>query len=253
MASNSRDDECPICQITLLHITDGTEGAKESHVQSCIESHFSAPPSHPASASNVSQEKQTRDDGGEGDSCPICHKSYLMQDLNGSESAREAHFNACFESLSTISSFATPVSAYSHNRAATNDSTSRRPEVTIPSEKGVASRLGPIPSASVNIPMQPPLPVEAPFNRTRRFSIFGFGGGKTKEQKLEDKITKVDGLIHRRWPPGSPTSEIVRRYWIATRMEQHWEYLRVQHPKRFKKYLEKGYMEPIPVCTGALS
>ena len=232
MASNPRQDECPICQITLAQITDGSEEAQESHVQSCIESHLSAPSSHPASASKVSQEKevQTRDGGGEGDSCPICHTSYLMQDTNGSESTREAHFNACFESLSSIS------------------------KAEIPSGKRVAARLGSTPSTNVNIPIRLPSTVEAPSDRSRRFSIFGFGSGKTKEQKSEDKIMKIDGLIHRRWgPPGSPTSEMVRRYWMATRMEQHWEYLRAQHPKRFKKYLEKGYMEPIPVCTGTLS
>ena len=257
MAPNLRQDECPICQITLSQITDGSEGAKESHVSSCIESHLSAPSSHPASASKVSQEIQTRVGGNEGDYCPICHTSYLTQDLNGSESAREAHFNACFESISSISSFANPpVSTYSQNRAANNDVTPRRLEAAIPSEKGVATRLGSTPLTSVNIPIrggQPPSSAEAPSNSSRRFSIFGFGSGKTKEQKSEDKVMKIDGLIHRRWgPPGSPTLEMVRRYWMATRMEEHWEYLRAEHPKRFKKYLEKGYMEPIPVCTGTL-
>ena len=95
---------------------------------------------------------------------------------------------------------------------------------------------------------QPPVSAEGPSSISRRFSVFGFGGGKSKEQKIEQTVTKADGLMRQRWgPPGSPTSEMVRRYWKATRMEQHWEYLRARHPRQFKKYLDKGYMEPIPV------
>ena len=61
-------------------------------------------------------------------------------------------------------------------------------------------------------------------------------------------VLKIDSLVQKRWgPPDSSTSELIRRYWVATRMEKHWEYLRAQDPKQFKKYLEKGYMEPIPV------
>ena len=41
---------------------------------------------------------------------------------------------------------------------------------------------------------------------------------------------------------------MVMRYWVSTRMQQHWEYLRTQHPKQFKKQMEKGYMEPIPTA-----
>ena len=54
-------------------------------------------------------------------------------------------------------------------------------------------------------------------------------------------------LILKAWgPPESPVHELVRRYWISTRMQEHWEYLRENSPWKFKKYLEKGYMEPIP-------
>ena len=75
--------------------------------------------------------------------------------------------------------------------------------------------------------------------------LFSFGGdSKTKEQKVAEK---VDNIICQRWgPPGNSTMEMVSRYWHATRMEQHWEYLRLHHPKEFQKYLKKGYMEPIP-------
>lgn len=243
MAPSSQEDECPVCQSMLPQITGGSKGAKESHVQSCI---GSGP-----SAIKIPQQIPTRESGEGGDSCPICHSSYLTECFANSDAAREAHFIACFESQSS-SSKATPlpVSPPSYNRAATNDYKLMPPEVGLQTGKGAASRLEAIPSTSAAIPTQLPVPAETTSNGPRRFSIFGFGGGKTKEQKLEEKITKVDGLVLQRWGPlGSPTSEMIRRYWMATRMEQHWEYLRAQHPKQFKKYLQKGYMEPIPVCT----
>jgi hypothetical protein len=46
------------------------------------------------------------------------------------------------------------------------------------------------------------------------------------------------------------------RYMNTTRMRQHWETLSEQHPRDFEKYLNKGYMEPIPtawVQTGRLA
>ena len=38
------------------------------------------------------------------------------------------------------------------------------------------------------------------------------------------------------------------RYWTATRMIKHWNWLLAEHPRQFKKHLEKGYMEPIPTA-----
>ncbi len=242
MASNSQQDECPICQTPFSQTTRGSQGAKESHVQSCIESHLSAPPAHPTSASKVLEIAHIRgiEAEGESESCPICNTSYLTENFSGSDSAREAHFMACFESQSSSSNFAPPsISPPSYNQA-------------FPSEKAAASQLGPTPSRSAALSIRPPVPNETPSNGSRRFSIFGFGGGKSKEQKIEENVTKADGLMRQRWgPPRSLTSGMVRRYWMATRMEQHWEYLRAQHPRQFKKYLEKGYMEPIPVCTAS--
>ncbi|KAK9357506.1 hypothetical protein V1504DRAFT_414163 [Lipomyces starkeyi] len=70
---------------------------------------------------------------------------------------------------------------------------------------------------------------------------------KRKEQKTQEALARADDLMLRRWgSPGSPTYELVMRYWVSTRMQQHWEYLRAQHPRRFKRYIKKGYMEPIP-------
>ena len=59
--------------------------------------------------------------------------------------------------------------------------------------------------------------------------------------------SNIEDLIHQAWgTPRSPTQELVMRYWISTRMQEHWEYLKVHHPWEFKRYLKKGYMEPIP-------
>jgi hypothetical protein len=73
------------------------------------------------------------------------------------------------------------------------------------------------------------------------------GDSRTSEEKQESTMVKADELMQQRWgPPGSPMYEMVMRYWIATRMESHWSYLRAEHPRRFKKNLNNGYMEPIP-------
>lgn len=242
------EDDCPVCQTTLSQMSEGT---RESHVQTCIESHLSAPLKYPSSASKLPQNSRAQESEDKGESCPICHTSYLTKDFDGSDSAREAHFSTCFESQSSSSKFApSPGSPPSYNREGTFDSNSKSSEAAFPSEKGAASKLGPTPSRSATMPIRQPVPTEAPPSGSRRLSIFGFGNGKNKEQKMEEKVTKADGLMRQRWgPPGSPTSEMVRRYWMATRMEQHWEYLRAHHPRQFKKYLGKGYMEPIPVCT----
>lgn len=80
----------------------------------------------------------------------------------------------------------------------------------------------------------------------RWFSSLG-GESKTKEKKTQKTKDKADILMRQRW--GNTESlvyEIVMRYWVSTRMQNHWECLYAEHPRQFKKYLEKGYMEPIP-------
>ncbi|CAF1462368.1 unnamed protein product, partial [Didymodactylos carnosus] len=59
---------------------------------------------------------------------------------------------------------------------------------------------------------------------------------------------ELDSLMQKSWgAPGTPTRELVMRYWIATRTKDHWESLYKNSPHEFKKYLRKGYMEPIPI------
>ena len=82
--------------------------------------------------------------------------------------------------------------------------------------------------------------------RSHLQQFFSALGGKSKSTE-QSKEEKGNALMVRRWgPPGSPRYEMVMRYWSATRMQQHWDYLRYHHPKNFKHYMEKGYMEPIP-------
>ena len=251
MATISEKDKCPICLTRLLQITDGSETAKEFHVQSCIESHLAASPNIPSSGADTSHDAQMQESGNEEDFCPICHTSYLTGNSDGSEAAREAHFTACFESQSSSSkSELFPEALPSYNHLAHVERKSMLPEVALPSEKEAASRLGASTSIKAALSTQLHLSAETPSTGSRKFSMFRFGGGKTKEEKIQETVTNVNGLVRQRWgPPDSPTSEIVRRYWKATRMEEHWEYLRTQDPKQFKKYLKKGYMEPIPVST----
>ena len=187
----------------------------------------------------------------EGESCPICHTSYLTKLFNDSDSAREAHFTTCFELQSSSSKIASaPESPPSYTKAAALHGNDMSSKSAIQPEKGAASIPGSSSSTGVTLPTSSSVTSKTPSGGSRRLSFFGFGGGKSKEQKTEDAVTKADRFMCQRWgPPGSPTSEMVRRYWMATRMENHWEFLRAQHPRQFKKYLDKGYMEPIPVCT----
>ena len=70
---------------------------------------------------------------------------------------------------------------------------------------------------------------------------------KTTEQKRGENIATGAELMVQRWgPPQSTRLKMVMQYWLATRMQQHWEYLQAHDPKKFRHYMEKGYMEPIP-------
>ncbi|MCJ1249853.1 hypothetical protein MMC30_007079 [Trapelia coarctata] len=81
----------------------------------------------------------------------------------------------------------------------------------------------------------------------RWFSKLG-GDSKTTPQKKALIMAKADSLMYKRWgSPGSPTYELVMKYWLSTRMQKHWLFLHGQHPRQFRRNLERGYMEPIPV------
>ena len=66
---------------------------------------------------------------------------------------------------------------------------------------------------------------------------------------LQKKITKASELMHRRRAPlGSPVYEMVMSYMKGTRMTQYWQAMGEQDSIKFVKYLNKGYMEPIPIA-----
>ena len=224
---------------------------QEKHLCTCIESNSSTPPKQSAPSFGMSQNSQMREGEDEGESCPICHTSYLTKEFNDSDSAREAHFLTCFELQSSSSKIVSaPDSPPSYNKAAPLHGNDMSSESAIQPEKGAASMPGSSSSTGMIMPTTSFVPPETTSRGSRRLSFFGFGGGKSKEQKTEEAATKADRLMYQRWgPPGSPTSEMVRRYWMATRMQNHWEFLRTRHPKQFEKFLDKGYMEPIPVGT----
>lgn len=78
----------------------------------------------------------------------------------------------------------------------------------------------------------------------RLSQLFGFVPSDVRRQQNQDNS---DRMMQRRWGPrGSEGYEMIMRYWIATRMQQHWEYLRREHPNEFSRLFQKGYMEPVP-------
>lgn len=80
---------------------------------------------------------------------------------------------------------------------------------------------------------------------TKRSSSF-FGrmfSSRTEEEWNE----KNDELMYQRW--GSSDSlnyKMVQRYWLSQRVSDHWQTMYKKNPRQFAKYLNKGYMEPIP-------
>ena len=74
----------------------------------------------------------------------------------------------------------------------------------------------------------------------------GAGLNTTGQKRDENMATDTDLIVQRWGPPQSPHYKMVMRYWLATRMQRHWEYLHAHDSKKFRHYMEEGYMEPIP-------
>lgn len=74
-----------------------------------------------------------------------------------------------------------------------------------------------------------------------------FLGRLFSSRTIEDWMERNDELMFQRWGSSeSLTYQMVLRYWAAQRIEGHWRNLYKLQPKKFAKYLAKGYMEPIP-------
>jgi len=112
-----------------------------------------------------------------------------------------------------------------------------------------------LPSFPPSFPL--PTPCSTPFfishhNSTdiatmvRRLSAF-FGIGSSSDKPKTTTLDKTNRVMEQRWgPPESERYEMVMRYWVSTRMDEYWNYLRNHHPNEFQRRIKKGYMEPVP-------
>lgn len=61
------------------------------------------------------------------------------------------------------------------------------------------------------------------------------------------QLATAEELMFQRWgPSGSPSRDMIARYWVATRMDAHWNHLLQSQPNQFRRNVEQGYCEPIP-------
>lgn len=232
------EDECPICHSSLSYIE---EGEKEAHVASCIEKSMGETTSHSKQTpSNII-------------TCPICNISLSSKQFDGNEAARDAHVAACLDSQQSSSSSSdanqlppayenkgSQKNTYKHGAAEVM--TQKRESVMFEKFKeNAAQSKGKEPMTDENALK------EKEGSSLRKWFSSIVGDSKSSSQKQEDNVADANALMRQRWgPEDSPVSILVTKYIIATRMQQHWEYLGSQHPRQFKKYLLKGYMEPIP-------
>lgn len=80
--------------------------------------------------------------------------------------------------------------------------------------------------------------------------------GKRNESFLEKMFARkspeevresANDAMYKRWGPSeSLTYGMVQRYWQSQRIDGHWHTLYQTQPRKFIKYMKKGYMEPIP-------
>ena len=252
----SPQTECPVCDKSLPSDEKHRE-ANEAHIDQCIQNRLS----HQLTLEESQQ-------------CPFCQVPFSSKNGTGTESEREAHIAACVENPGSASDSASiasepPVAANRNEKAYHNEKAdSKKPEKfsdgkTAKKQDGLyAPPPGPPPSKlqkgqNLLTPSTTRSTVSsltsAQTNDGRRPSMFQrltsklAGDSRTPAEKQEATMNKNDELMQQRWgPPGSQMYEMVMRYWVATRMESHWSYLRSDHPRRFKRNLNNGYMEPIP-------
>jgi hypothetical protein len=234
--------ECPVCEMKLPSNMKHRE-ANEAHIAACIASRLNNNLSL-----NDSQPQQSSDD----DECPICHTSFSSMQMRKNEQDREAHVAACIERATASSATENKVRDYSEKSDTPKSISSKQSsDEKWQWKRKQDSMAQPMPSAGVlSTQQRPSLASTAggrqPSGLKSFLSKFG-PNSQTGEEKTQSNMAKADELMTERWgPPGSPVRELVLRYWIATRMREHWEYLREGHPRQFRKHLDYGYMEPIP-------
>jgi hypothetical protein len=251
----SQQTECPVCDKPLPSNEKHRE-ENEAHIAACIENRLS----HQLTLEESSLAQA---------SCPFCHVHFSATNGTGTERERQAHKAACNgETGSTTDSASIssePPRYANRNRKAHSKIPENATDHKIaPKQDGLyAPPPGPPPSrlhreesslAPSTTKSTMSTTSAAQTNAGRRPSMFQRltsklgGDSRTSHEKKESALAKADELMQERWgPPGSQVYEMVMRYWVATRMESHWSYLRTEHPRRFKRNLNNGYMEPIPI------
>lgn len=250
----SQQTECPVCDKPLLSNEKHRE-ENEAHIAACIENRLS----HQLTLEE-SPSAQAR--------CPFCQVHFSAKNGTGTEREREAHIAACTDGTgstpgSTSLSREPPGYANRNHKAHSKIPEKATDHKIAPTQDGLyAPPPGPPPSrlhgeesslahSATRSTMSTTSTAQT--HDGRRPSMFQRltsklgGDSRTPEEKKESTMAKADELMQERWgPPGSQVYEMVMRYWVATRMESHWSYLRAEHPRRFKRNLNNGYMEPIP-------
>ena len=258
----SQLDECPVCNASLPSNQKSRE-ANEAHIAACISQQME---------SNLTMEEPPLP---EQDSCPVCQMSFNTKEYKNDMAACEAHVQRCLEDddddddadeAEDVSSTRSEPPGYANGdvmhktfSGIIGDGNDLK---GVPEKRNILTKYappkGPPPSKSISKAFKNGISEKSEKsslqqNNGRRPSLFQRLSNKltiddrSPQDKHQATLNKADALMLQKWGPSeSVTREMVMRYWVATRMKQHWEYLREQHPKRFKRYISSGYMEPIP-------
>ncbi|MCJ1382281.1 hypothetical protein MMC17_005394 [Xylographa soralifera] len=243
------EDECPVCKVGIPLSKDGSTTAKESHIASCFESRITNLGHHAHDeriyAKKAAELEQSQN---EEDECPVCHVSLLSKEFDSNDTARQAHVASCFQKLDSSArsqpQYAPP--AYERPKNLRSGKLIKDMKESKSFASSSKSNGDDKSEASVGNGLSLQSQEDQEVSTLRKwFSALG-GDSKTPMEKKQQIMAKADSLMSDRWgPPGSQRREMVARYWTATRMFHHWMFLHGQHPRQFRKYLEKGYMEPI--------
>jgi hypothetical protein len=254
----SQQTECPVCDKSLPSNEKHRE-ANEAHVAACIENRLSH---------QLTLEESSLPQTSDLDQCPVCQVPFSSKNGTGTDREREAHVAACLEGTGSGADSASvanePTGYANHSQKGDSKISEKASDGKIAKKQDglYAPPPGPPPSklqrgqsSMTQSTTRSSVSTASTAQQSdgRRPSMFQRltsklgGDSRTPEEKQGDTTAKADELMQQRWgPPGSQTYEMAMRYWVATRMESHWSYLRAEHPRRFKKNLNNGYMEPIP-------
>lgn len=188
--------------------------------------------------------------------CPICNMSLSTKQFDGNEAAREAHVNACLgnaqdSSTSFDAEKLPPGYHMKDGMGGGSTNAAKRQSVMFEKFKEASEQASSKGKEVMKNGDEKTAPgrEDQEVSALRRFFSSLLGESKSADQKRADNVTTAGALMRQKWgPEDSPTFTLVMKYIVATRMQEHWEYLGSQHPRQFKRHLYKGYMEPIPTA-----